>query len=213
MFLPSEALSTYIELDQAKGSGTKATNRWGDFLRVRPFIPQSGIGVGEAGFGWVLASYFYPDSDSHGGAELHYYEVSSNQDTSLAISLSPASGFVNAGFSVGAGVTVTSLNGIQSAPITMLSEGLINLGSENLSGQTCTFSQPVKVGSICNFDMEIATNATDPTGTYKLSVAAVAAQGSPTALSAIAQYGLTIGPSVAPKPIIVSPLGGANLPV
>jgi hypothetical protein len=216
MLLPSETLLNWVQMDAGEASGTKTTNRWGDFLRVRPYF----AGPGGSGNGWVVGSYFYPKANSQGGASLNYYEVSSNQEMAFAVALNPRSGSVNAGFNVATGVRVTSLNGIQTGPITMrvagLSEGLIHLGTENLTGTVCTFPTPVTVGSSCDFNLVISTPATDPTGTHTLGVQA---QHTPTVgtatgpESAGALYALTIGPSVGPSPNIVSPLDGAQLTV
>jgi hypothetical protein len=205
VWMPTEGLN-YVQLDSGKASGTKTTNRWGDYLRVRPYY----AGPGGSARAWSIASYFYPATT--GGDQFNYYQVSCNTDTNFTVSIEPTTGSVSAGGIAATGVTVTSLNGIQTVPITMrvagLTDGAIQLGTENLTGRTCTFPTPAHVGSTCFFPLQISTVSTDPTGTYTLTVWA---EGASAATAAGAQYALTIGSSVGPSPVIVSPQSGADL--
>ncbi len=104
-------------------------------------------------------------------------------------------------------VTVTSVNGVNSAPLTMSVGGLNSqVGTEDLSGKTCTFSLPLQPGSTCTFNLDIVTNPAAKAATYPLTISAK----TPSEGQASAPYALTILPSAAPSPVIVSPPNGAS---
>jgi len=111
-------------------------------------------------------------------------------------------------------VTVTSLNGVQTAPLTMSVVGLpIQVGTEDLSDKTCTFSLPLQPGSTCTFNLDFSTDATATLGTYPLTVLATTHPGVPFPSFASAPFALTVLSSAAPSPVIVSPSNGASFNV
>jgi hypothetical protein len=101
-------------------------------------------------------------------------------------------------------VTVTSLNGVQTAPLTMSVRGLNQVGTEDLSGKTCKFSYPLQPGSTCSFLLGIRPNPKAASATYQLTIWAGTGH---------AQYVLGILPNAIPSPVIVSPPDGASFNV
>ncbi|MGA3406961.1 MAG: hypothetical protein ABSD49_14630, partial [Candidatus Bathyarchaeia archaeon] len=138
-----------------------------------------------------------------------------NKDMVFSVSVNPGSGSVNAGYIASTAVKVTSLNGIQTDSITLrvdgLTQGIITVGTEDLTGKTCTF-QPLQIGNTCTFNLDISTFVTAPAGTYELTIWAQSS-AHPGKYSASTGYALTIGQSVGPSPVIVSPTNGASFSV
>ena len=133
--------------------------------------------------------------------------------------VSPAQGAVNAGFDASTSVSVVSVNGVQDGPITMHVDGLTSIATEDLSGQTCTFSLPLQPGSKCTYTMNIRTSSTASAGSYNAEITAApppnavappSSWGLPQ-LNHVANYNLIINPTASPSPVIVSPVNGASL--
>ena len=135
------------------------------------------------------------------------------------VDVQPAPGEVNAGNDLSTTVDVVSVNGVQVGPITMSVDGLFSLGTEDLSGQTCTFSLPLQPGSSCSYTMIIHASPTAPPGSHSVTITGTPppnavppplSSGLPK-LSDYIVYNLIINPPTPPSPIIVSPVDMASL--
>ena len=133
------------------------------------------------------------------------------------VDIQPAPGEVNAGNDLSTTVDVVSVDGVQVGPITMSVDGLSSLGSEDLSGQTCTFGPYLQPGSSCSYTMTIHTFPTALPSSYGVTItgtpppnAVPPPQWLPKLSDSIV-YNLIIDPPAPPQPIIVSPVDGASL--
>jgi hypothetical protein len=135
------------------------------------------------------------------------------------VDVQPAPGIVNAGNDLSTTVDVVSVDGVQVGPITMSVDGMSFLGTEDLSGQTCTFSLPLQPGSSCSYTMTIHTSPTALPGSHGVTITGTPppnavppplSWGLPK-LSDYIVYNLIINPPAPPSPIIVSPVDGASL--
>jgi len=135
------------------------------------------------------------------------------------VDIQPAPGEVSAGNDLSTTVSVVSVDGVQVGPITMSVSGLSSLGTEDLSGQTCTFGPYLQPGSSCSYTMTIHTFPTALPSSYPVTITGTPppnavppplSSGLPS-LSDYIVYNLIINPPAAPQPMIVSPVDMASL--
>lgn len=127
--------------------------------------------------------------------------------TLFTMEVQPSTGTVNAGYDTSTTVNVISVNAVQTEPITMRVDGWMTfLGTEDLSGMTCTFGLPFQPGSKCSYTMNMHTSPTASPGSYDIRITASGPQEDHSAM-----YNLIINITPSPMPVIVSPAQSGSL--
>jgi hypothetical protein len=136
----------------------------------------------------------------------------------FTVNAQPTAGTVNAGQGTSTTVNVVSVMGVQLGPITMSVNGM-QQGSEDLSGQTCTFSSPLQPGSFCTFTMHITTPQTATPANFNLGITGSPppniTPGPSVGVLNTAKFNLIIKPAlnVPPEPVITAPTPNENFQV
>ena len=158
---------------------------------------------------WWLSSVSGVNYASQPMVQFVNYQAAFGLDpvTLFTMEIQPSTGTVNAGYDTSTMVNVISVNAVQTAPIAMRVDGWMTfLGTEDLSGMTCTFGLPFQPGTRCSYTMNMHTSPTASPGSYDIKITASGPQQDQSLM-----YNLIINPTPSPTPVIVSPAQGGSL--